>query len=389
MRASAAPLVQIARRALSDASPASPGGSGRGVERTSCAGNLLVDGCGERAGTVVPTGTFSDPSAGSAASFYRPSPSSWRCSNCSGLRCRCCSRGAVAVAMTSALQFVIEHPFGLTPGVRCRLGDAELTALVKLREFSLGGERAALLSLVGGARIPTGAHELAGETGARREKHLQPGTGAWSGVLGADLLLPLRVGRIDLNASYRKNGVNSVRYGYGDVFLYNAGFARRLGNVLELSLQANGRSARRDDTNGISLEHSCGSVLYASPVARVFTSVGVVLEAGAQFPVSSALHGRAVKSTRPCGSRSRSLVSVRRAHASTKKLGMIWGTSQGPRPKGAWRVGVLRAPSRVWGATGPGSIAARHEERPGVWPAKCGRSMFTETELRHRLSESA
>ena len=32
------------------------------------------------------------------------------------LRCRCCSRGAVAVAATSAMQFVIEHPFGMTPG---------------------------------------------------------------------------------------------------------------------------------------------------------------------------------------------------------------------------------------------------------------------------------
>lgn len=291
--------------------------------------------------------------------------------------------------MTSALQFVIEHPFGLTPGVRCRLGAAELTALVKLRDCSLGDERAAVLSLVGGARIPTGAHELAAETGARREEHLQPGTGAWSGVLGADLLLPLRVGRIDLNASYRKNGVNSVRYGYGDVFLYNAGFARRLGNVLELSLQANGRSARRDDTDGISLEHSCGSVLYASLGARLFTSVGVVLEAGAQFPVSSALHGEQEEHTTL-----RFALSLARYRSQgTRKHQKTWhdlGDFAGTPAEGRVARGCATCPFACLGGNWSRiDRRAAFEERPGVWPAKCGRSMFTETELRHRLSESA
>ena len=107
--------------------------------------------------------------------------------------------------------------------------------------------------------------------------------------------------------------MNSVRYGYGDVFLYNAGFARSLGNVLELSLQANGRSARADAAEGISVENSGGSVLYASPAARVFTSVGVVLEAGAQFPVSSALNGEQQEHA----TMRFALSLARQAHAST------------------------------------------------------------------------
>lgn len=56
-------------------------------------------------------------------------------------------------------------------------------------------------------------------------------------------------------------------------------------------MQGNGRSARRDDDDGISGENTGGSVLYASPMARVYTSVSIVLEAGAQFPVLSALNG--------------------------------------------------------------------------------------------------
>lgn len=48
------------------------------------------------------------------------------------------------------------------------------------------------------------------------------------------------------------------------------------------------------------------------------------------------------RNTRPHGSHSRWPVSDKR---------IFGGTSQGPRPKGAWRVGVLRAPSCIWART--------------------------------------
>jgi hypothetical protein len=172
------------------------------------------------------------------------------------------------------------------------LGDAELTALVKLREFALGGERSGLLSLVAGGRLPTGANQKTDATGARLDEHLQPGSGAWSGLAGADLTLPLRAGRCDLNASYRANSENSLHYQYGNAFLYNVGFARRLASVWELSLQANGRLAEQDRLEDGSLgANTGGHVLYASPTVRWFAGAGVLLEAGIQVPVASALHG--------------------------------------------------------------------------------------------------
>jgi hypothetical protein len=171
------------------------------------------------------------------------------------------------------------------------LGDAELLTLVKLHEFPLGA-RAALLSLVGGTRIPTGANRLKDATGARLDQHLQPGTGAWSGIAGADLTLPLAAGRLDFNASYRVNAENSEHYRYGNAFLYNAGLARRVRNALELSLQLNGRLAQEDRLEDRTLgQNTGGSVLYASPTARWFAGSGVMLEAGAQFPIASALNG--------------------------------------------------------------------------------------------------
>ncbi len=172
------------------------------------------------------------------------------------------------------------------------LGDAELNALVKLHEFALGGDRRALLSGVVGTRIPTGQSDAQDETGARLDEHLQTGTGAWSGLAGLDLNAMLPAGRFDVGAAWRGNGENSHGYRYGDVWLYNAGLARRVGSVLELSLQANGRVAKQDRLEDGSLgENTGGHVLYASPVVRWFAGGGVLVEASAQFPVTSALKG--------------------------------------------------------------------------------------------------
>lgn len=171
------------------------------------------------------------------------------------------------------------------------LGDAELLALVKLHEFPFG-DRAALLSMVGGTRMPTGANQMKDATGARLDEHLQPGSGAWSGLAGADLTLPLSAARLDLNASYRVNLENSEHYRYGNALLYNGGISRRVGSVLDLSLQLNGRVAEQDHLDAASLAaNTGGSVLYVAPIARWFVGPGVQLEAGAQFPIASALIG--------------------------------------------------------------------------------------------------
>ncbi len=171
------------------------------------------------------------------------------------------------------------------------LGDAELLTLIKLHEFP-HGDRAALLSVVAGTRIPTGENQAKDATGARLDEHLQPGSGAWSGIGGLDLTLPLSAGRIDLNASWRVNSANSEHYRYGNAFLYNAGLARRVGSTLELSLQLNGRAARQDHLDAETLAgNTGGSVLYASPIVRWFAGPGVLLEAGAQFPIASELIG--------------------------------------------------------------------------------------------------
>ena len=171
------------------------------------------------------------------------------------------------------------------------LGDVELSALVKVHEFTLAADRAMLLSAVAAVRAPSGANELKDETGVRRDEHLQSGTGAWSGLVAADLSLPLSSGRLALNVGWRGNGQNTHGYRYGDVVLYNLGFARRLGTNLEGSLQANGRVAKQDRLEDGSLgENTGGHVLYLSPGVRLFLGTWLI-EGGMQFPVSSDLKG--------------------------------------------------------------------------------------------------
>ncbi len=111
--------------------------------------------------------------------------------------------------------------------------------------------------------------------------------------------------------------------------------------MLELSSRANGRFARRDEEDGISGEQTGGGVLYAFRAVRWFTSHSLVLEAGARFPTTSSLNGEQEERATAC-------IALSLAGSSSEQNRIHGGTSQGPRPKGAWRVGVLRAPSCVW-----------------------------------------
>lgn len=172
------------------------------------------------------------------------------------------------------------------------LGDAEVTALFKLAELGPATGNRGLVSVVAGARMPTGANNLEDGTGVRRDEHLQPGSGAWSGLAGMDLTVPTSGSRLDFNLSYRVNGENSEGYRYGNAFLYNAGIAKRAGAAWELALQANGRVAEKDDVgSGTQDENTGGHVLYVSPLARWFVGSGLQIEASAQFPVASELNG--------------------------------------------------------------------------------------------------
>lgn len=204
------------------------------------------------------------------------------------------SRVSLLARVPYVFKEITEEPVGDVSSTEKNdgIGDAELSALVKLREFPLGGERSALLSLVAGTRIPTGSNDAKDETAVRLDEHLQTGTGAWSGLVGLDLTFGLSAARLDLNAAWRGNAENSHDYRYGDVLLYNAGLARRIGSVLELSLQANGRVAKKDRLEDGTLgENTGGHVVYASPVVRWFAGSGVLFEASAQIPVASSLNG--------------------------------------------------------------------------------------------------
>ena len=170
------------------------------------------------------------------------------------------------------------------------LGDAELSGLVGLARTN--GTRPIALGMVLSVIAPTGSSDVKDALGQRLDAHLQPGTGAWSGSAGLDLVVTLGSSLVDANVVGRVNGTNAHDYRYGNVLLFNAGYTSSARRGLRLVAQINGRSAERDQLeDGTAGEHTGGTVVYLSPGVRWQTGVGLDLEGMVQIPVVENLFG--------------------------------------------------------------------------------------------------
>lgn len=170
------------------------------------------------------------------------------------------------------------------------LGDAEVQALLGFVETA--GARRAILGVVLGAELPTGANELHHGGGERLDSHLQPGTGAWTGTAGIHMGMASSRGTFDASVLGRSSGRSSHGYRYGNVLLFNAGYTSPSRGAWALIAQLNGRTAARDRLEDGTLGvNTGGSVLYAAPAVRWQGALGVGLEAGVQLPVLQSLLG--------------------------------------------------------------------------------------------------
>ena len=170
------------------------------------------------------------------------------------------------------------------------LGDAEVLALVGLTHTA--GAHPLTVGLVIGGALPTGSNNLRDDAGQRRDAHLQPGTGAWSGTAGLNAAIALRVGAVAMSILGRANGGNAHGYRYGDVLLFNAGYTSPARNGWRLLAQMNGRSARRDRfEDGTLGGNTGGTVIYAAPGALWEIGDGLALEGAVQIPVYKSLFG--------------------------------------------------------------------------------------------------
>lgn len=173
-------------------------------------------------------------------------------------------------------------------GTLSGLSDPEL--LAHYRMYSTGPGSWISLSL--GLRPGWGQNDRQLD-GQRAEEHLQPGTGAagvepglsFSRVVGD-------AGSVFGSVGGRFNGRNDAGYHYGNAAIANMGYERKLGQRLNGILEANFRSAARDEPLvGDKDPNTGGSVLYVSPRLLVKLDRTLFLRLGVQIPVVKNLFG--------------------------------------------------------------------------------------------------
>jgi hypothetical protein len=201
------------------------------------------------------------------------------------------------------------------------LGDAagvgDLSVLGQYRFYNDRASRTEA-ALLFGASLPTGDTGVISAAGAPFEAEFQPGSGAWSGLLGAALTKRFGAWSFDTNVLYQLTGEGVQDTNLGDRFLYNAAISYRItgfagpgsrshlglpepmyhggpktkhhhhheepsspaGPAVDLVLEVNGEwHDRQSGEHGF---HSGGNTVYLSPGVRLsvdrwssFVSVGV------------------------------------------------------------------------------------------------------------------
>lgn len=180
------------------------------------------------------------------------------------------------------------------------LGDADILARFDAWHFGNLFTRRGTLAAVAGVTMPTGSNEARDAAGQRLEAHLQPGSGAWSGSLGVAADASFLSSALSASVIGRWNGANAHGFQYGDVLLFNLGYARTLRSSWETALELNGRTAARDRTEGGAGDpNSGGTVLYAAPSVRWSALASVAVEFLVQIPIAQALNG--IQTEKPTG----------------------------------------------------------------------------------------
>jgi hypothetical protein len=178
------------------------------------------------------------------------------------------------------------------------VGDAELLGRFDVWRSGTEMTRRAALAVVGVVGAPTGGSKERNAIGELLEAHLQPGTGAWSGGVGVAVDLSTPTGAFSASVLGRANGTNDQDFRYGNVVLFNVGYARALPSSWQAALELNGRAAERDEIgDGEQDPNSGGTLLYAAPSVRWSGLGAVAFDLLLQIPVAKNLNGTQTEKT--------------------------------------------------------------------------------------------
>jgi len=186
------------------------------------------------------------------------------------------------------------------------IGDLSLLARAEVVE----GNRTTRsgLWLIGGVKLPTGAHEVRNVDGEAGELPIQPGSGTIDGIAGLSWnggvirrsgahggMGDFAVVPYFLSATYQFRGSRDD-YRLGNELQLNAGGAYPLGRHLEALLQLNARVRERDSGDPEETGMTGGTYAYASPGLR-WSFRGAALYGIVQLPVYQNVNALQLTST--------------------------------------------------------------------------------------------
>jgi len=155
------------------------------------------------------------------------------------------------------------------------------------------------LTVGGGAKAPFGSTSMT-NNGFAMNADMQPGTGAWDGVLWAHSsvsFLPYSTANLSLIASYRQTGTNSRftendNYRFGNELMLNLGAGNRLiTDNLSYQLSVRYRSTSSDQLNGLTQVNTGGKWLSIIPGFSYGISEKISASVSARIPVHQDLNG--------------------------------------------------------------------------------------------------
>lgn len=171
------------------------------------------------------------------------------------------------------------------------LGDAEVAARYALwRGVDLGIGRVQELALTAGTSLPTGPNGL--ESGGERiDEHGQPGTGAWGPFAGVHYRFEQGEWLAFGSFSGRVRSENGHGYAYGAALQWSIHGQYYLAKRLALDLGVDGRHAAADDSSGVAVPNTGGTVLAAAPGAYLNATGGAWLFLRGQIPFYKRFRG--------------------------------------------------------------------------------------------------
>ena len=178
------------------------------------------------------------------------------------------------------------------------IGDAVLLLKYNLLQPDIAGLRK--LSIGGGVKAPIGKSDLQQSDATLISADMQPGSGAWDGIVWAYAYQGLHkhfpVGIIG-TFSYRFTGkhdrfnIGDNNYKFGNELLTSLGMSYSMTNGFDYSLLLRYRSSSADQFNNFDLPNSGGYWLNLVPGINKSLGAGIGIRASGQIPLYRSLEG--------------------------------------------------------------------------------------------------